>query len=90
MALKFPSNIHKEILNYIYAIYDPREELPFYVGRGVRDRVFSHLKGSHNREVEMKILSIRRQGLEPKIKILIHGLNSKQARAAETVAIAML
>ena len=90
MALKFPSNIHKEILNYIYAIYDPREELPFYVGRGVRDRVFSHLKESHNREVEMKILSLRRQGLEPTIKILIHGLNSKQARAAETVAIAML
>ncbi len=90
MASKFPANIHKEILNYIYAIYDPREELPFYVGRGVGDRVFSHLKDSHNKEVDQKILSLREQGLKPTIKILIHGLNSKQARAAETVAIAML
>tara|TARA_B110001454_G_scaffold194859_1_gene196726 strand:- start:324 stop:458 length:135 start_codon:yes stop_codon:yes gene_type:complete len=43
-------------LNYIYAIYDPREELPFYVGRTVGDRVFSHLKDSHNKEVDSKIL----------------------------------
>ena len=90
MIKKFPANIHKEILNYIYAIYDPREALPFYVGRGVGDRVFSHLKDSHNKEVDSKILMLRNQGLEPVIKILIHGLNTKQARAAETVAIAML
>ena len=90
MIKKFPANIHKQILNYIYAIYDPREVLPFYVGRGVGDRVFSHLKDSHNQEVDSKISTLRNQGLEPVIKILIHGLNSKQARAAETVAIAML
>jgi len=34
MVQKFPANIYKQISNYIYAIYDPREALPFYVGRG--------------------------------------------------------
>ena len=90
MVQKFPANIHKQISNYIYAIYDPREVLPFYVGRGVGDRVFSHLKGSHNKVVDQRVSSLRSQGLKPLIKILMHGLNSKQAKAAETVAIAML
>ena len=90
MIKKFPASIHNQISNYIYAIYDPREVLPFYVGRGVGDRVFSHLKDSHNEEVDKKISLLRNQGLEPVIKILIHGLNLKQARASETVAIAML
>ena len=58
--MKFPANIHKELKNYIYALYDPTEnsELPFYVGRGVRDRVFSHLKESHNNEVKETINKI--------------------------------
>ena len=90
MVQKFPANIHKQISNYIYAIYDPREVLPFYVGRGVGDRAFSHLKDSHNEAVDQKVSSLRSQGFEPIIKILIHGLNLKQAKAAETVAIAML
>jgi hypothetical protein len=90
MVKKFPANIHKQISNYIYAIYDPKEALPFYVGRGVGDRVFSHLKNSHNKVVDQKVASLRSQGFEPIVKILIHGLNSKQAKAAETVAIAML
>ena len=78
MVKKFPANIHKQISNYIYAIYDPREVLPFYVGRGVGDRVFSHLKNSHNKVVDQKVASLRSQGFEPIVKILIHGLNSKQ------------
>ena len=54
MVKKFPANIHKQISNYIYAIYDPREVLPFYVGRGVGDRVFSHLKNSHNKVAQAR------------------------------------
>jgi|TARA_B100001996_G_scaffold383030_1_gene376934 hypothetical protein len=90
MITKFPANIHKELSNYIYALYDPREDLPFYIGRGVRDRVFSHIKGSHNEKVREKIDYLQNQGLKPIIKILIHGLTNQQARAAETAAIAIL
>jgi hypothetical protein len=92
MAKKFPSNIHQKLKNYIYALYDPANssELPFYVGRGVGDRVFSHLKESHNDEVQEMIKSIRSRGIEPTVKIILHGLSAQQAKAAETVSIAML
>ena len=89
---KFPSNIHKELKNYIYALYDPSNvsDLPFYIGRGVGDRVFSHLKESHNDEVQQKIKELRENGFQPNIKIILHGLSVQQAKAAETVSIAML
>ena len=92
MVNKFPSNIHKELKNYIYAIYNPtnNSDLPFYVGRGVGDRVFSHLSESHNDEVNNTIKEIQSKGLKPSIKILIHGLTAKEAKSAETAAIAML
>jgi len=92
MASKFPSNIHKELKNYIYAIYNPtnNSDLPFYVGRGIGDRVFSHLSESHNDEVNRTIKEIQSKGLKPSIKILIHGLTAREAKSAETAAIAML
>ena len=90
--MKFPANIHKELKNYIYALYDPAEnsELPFYVGRGVGDRVFSHLKESHNDEVQKTVYKIRELKMEPSVKILIHGLSPAEAKAAETASIAIL
>ena len=90
--MKFPSNIHKDLKNYIYALYDPLDlsELPFYIGRGVGDRVFSHLKESHNNEVKETIDVIKSRGMQPTIKILLHALTIQQAKAAETVAISLL
>ena len=90
--MKFPANIHKELKNYIYALYDPSEnsELPFYVGRGIGDRVFSHLKESHNDEVQKTVYKIRELKMEPSVKILIHGLSPAEAKAAETASIAIL
>ena len=90
--MKFPANIHKELKNYIYAYYDPTDSsyLPFYIGRGVGNRAFSHLKESHNSEVEKILNKLRELGVKPKIKIIIHGLNVDQAKIAETTAIALL
>ena len=90
--MKFPPNIHKSLGNYIYALYDPTDnsELPFYVGRGIKDRIFSHLKESHNDQVTEIIKNIRSLNMQPVVKILIHGLSSQEAKAAETAAIAML
>lgn len=92
MQNKFPNNIHKELKNYIYALYDPSSstDLPFYVGRGVGDRVFSHLKDSHNDEVQLQIDELQKKGVKPIIKIILHGLSVQQARAAETALIALL
>ena len=89
---KFSQNVSKSLQHYIYAIYDPYDltSLPFYIGQGVGNRVFSHLKESHNDSVRAKIDEIRSKGRRPNIKILLHGLNARQANAAESAAIALL
>lgn len=55
---------------YSYVYVDPRNDEPFYVGKGKRDRAYAHLKGSHNRLVERKINKIRTTGQEPLVGII--------------------
>ena len=90
--MRFPSSIHGELQNYIYAYYDPTvsSDLPFYIGRGIGNRAFSHLKESHNSEVQKILSKLKNLGTKPKIRIIIHGLNAQQAKIAETAAIALL
>lgn len=55
---------------YSYVYVDPRSDEPFYVGKGKRDRAYTHLKGSHNQLVERKINKIRATGQEPLVVIM--------------------
>lgn len=55
---------------YSYVYVDPRNDEPFYVGKGKRDRAYAHLKGSHNQLVERKINKIRATGQEPLVGIV--------------------
>ncbi|MFL2700148.1 MAG: LEM-3-like GIY-YIG domain-containing protein [Gammaproteobacteria bacterium] len=90
--MNFPSNIHDSLKNYLYAYYDPSDgsSLPFYIGRGVKNRAFDHLKESHSDEVQTVINKIKRLGMKPIVKIILHGLTLQQVKAAETAAIALL
>ena len=90
--MRFPTNIHKELKNYVYAYYDPTDSnnLPFYIGRGVGNRAFSHLKESHNHEVQRILNKLRDLGAKPKIRIIIHGLSRSEVKIAETASIALL
>lgn len=89
--MKFPSNIYHSLRHYLYAYYDPTDKtnFPFYIGRGTENRAFEHLKQSHNSEVQTIINKIRKSGMRPTVKIIIHGLSLQQAKAAETAAIAL-
>lgn len=56
---------------YIYAYIDPRNNLPFYIGKGKDDRKFSHLK-EHNTKTENRdklniIQELRSLNLSPVI-----------------------
>ena len=58
---------------YVYQLIDPRNGLPFYVGKGTRDRAYQHIKfkdGNQNPYKERKIKNILKKGLEPKIEFL--------------------
>jgi hypothetical protein len=55
---------------YVYMLVDPRDNIPFYVGKGTGKRAQSHLwniSRSHNSYKESKINKIREEGGEPQI-----------------------
>jgi hypothetical protein len=62
----------------VYTYSDPRNNKIFYVGKGEGNRVFSHLYDNSETGKVEKIKEIVSIGLEPKIDILIHGINSEK------------
>jgi len=57
---------------YVYLYIDPRTNLPFYVGKGTKDRKFYHLEetieSTINKRKFYRIQSLRKIGLEPIIE----------------------
>lgn len=62
-----------EFMYYVYQLVDPRNNLPFYVGKGCKDRAKTHLweiPATRNPKKENKIKKIRSKGLEPIIEYI--------------------
>ena len=58
---------------YVYALIDPRNNMPFYIGKGKGRRAKTHLwtiPETRNQNKENKIASIRAVGMEPRIEYL--------------------
>lgn len=73
---------------YVYALIDPRDHKPFYVGKGQGNRAKTHLydmAGVRNQYKENKIAVIRAVGLEPIIQYWVENiLNEELAYIIET------
>lgn len=64
---------------YVYALVDPRTNLPFYIGKGKNNRYKSHFTiTKRNKEENPRkfnfILSLKKEGFEPKVKILVENI----------------
>lgn len=67
---------------YVYFLVDPEKNQVFYVGKGRKNRAYSHLKGvKSSKRVQDKIKSIRLRGLEP--SITFHQVNLTEKLAYE-------
>jgi uncharacterized protein len=72
---KFDSATIKQLKRYVYLLSDPDSGEIFYVGKGVKNRVFDHLKDNNTENDKVKkIKEIKERGKIPKIEILVHGI----------------
>ena len=74
MTTKFSSAISKQLKYYVYIYSHPVTEEVFYVGKGKGNRAFSHLVDVSENEKVQYIAQLRSQNLEPKVEILIQGI----------------
>lgn len=84
---------------YVYALFDPRDpRIPFYVGKGINNRVFSHAAGEPGVESEddalgpklEKIREIRLRGDQVSHKIIRYRLTEEDAFKIEAALIDMV
>ena len=92
--IEIPSFGHKicnAIGNYVYRLVDPRNGETFYVGEGIKDRVFKHLehfKRDKKSNTYDKIKDIHDSGLE--VIHIIHKHNLPDKKTAKMVEAALM
>ncbi len=87
--LKLSSRVRDSLRYYVYAYLDPRNDKPFYIGKGRGGRILSHLRGGEPRKARI-LRELKRLGLKPRIDVLRYGLTEKEALLVEATAIDLL
>jgi hypothetical protein len=77
MTSSFSPAVARKLGYYVYLYIDPFTDEVFYVGKGTGNRAFSHLNEDTDKEKAKRIKAIRKEGEEPKIEILVHGLKDE-------------
>ncbi|MCQ3977902.1 MAG: hypothetical protein DPW09_31125 [Anaerolineae bacterium] len=90
MITKFSPEVIENLKCYVYLYLDPATNEIFYVGKGRGNRVFAHLNDETGSDKIVKINEIRGRGQEPKIEILVHGLDDDEARKIEAIVIDLI
>lgn len=92
----FSQNTVEAIGFYVYILVDPRDSRTFYVGKGMGQRVFSHIQDAQSDRIfdsSEKIEIIRdifKSGNEPTVRIVCHGVSEDQAFLVERALIDVL
>ena len=72
---------------YVYVYIDPRNLEEFYYGKGKDNRKEAHLSDTSDSEKTKIIKAIKKEGLEPIIKVIAKGLTEKEAFLIEKTLI---
>lgn len=86
--MRFDENTSQNLQYYVYALIDPRNQKPFYVGKGKDNRVFDHLECALESPAASdkyeKIREIVSSGMSVAHVIIKHGLTEKAAFQVES------
>lgn len=88
----FDEKTIQELRYYVYMLIDPNDNKPFYIGKGLDNRVFDHLDcaltdiDTTNAKYE-RIREINKNGQLVKHVIIRHGLTEKEAYQIEATLI---
>jgi len=83
-------SVCQKLKHYVYLYIDPRDNQPFYVGKGKGRRMLAHLNATSATEKVKRIAELRKIGLEPVIEILKYGLTKREAFLVESAAIELI
>ncbi len=72
---------------YVYVYIDPRNFEEFYFGKGTGSRKSAHLSDDSDIEKARRIKAIKKEGLEPIIKVIARDLTEKEAFLVEKTLI---
>jgi hypothetical protein len=72
---------------YVYVYIDPRNFEEFYYGKGTGSRKNAHLSDDSDTEKAKRIKAIKKEGLEPIIKVIAKDLTEKEAFLIEKTLI---
>lgn len=72
---------------YVYVYIDPRNLEEFYYGKGTGNRKNAHLKDDGDSEKSLRIRAIKKEGLEPVIKVIAKDLTENEAFLIEKTLI---
>ena len=75
---RIPPEVAHRLRYYVYLYIDPRNEQPFYVGKGQGGRALSHLSEAAESRKCARIAELRAEGKQPRIDILAHGLRDEE------------
>ncbi|TBR19905.1 MAG: GIY-YIG nuclease family protein [Chitinophagaceae bacterium] len=72
---------------YVYVYIDPRNFEEFYYGKGTGGRKSAHLSDNSDTEKAKRIKAIKKEGLEPIVKVIAKSLTEKEAFLVEKTLI---
>lgn len=79
--------MNKDPKYYVYVYIDPRNFEEFYYGKGKGSRKESHLSSTSDTEKTKRIAAIKKEGLEPIIKVIAANLTEDEAFLIEKTLI---
>ena len=88
--MKMTPEVAAGLKSYVYIYSDPDDGRPFYIGKGVGNRLFAHLDDTSETEKTATIAAIRNSGRQPQIDILRYGLTDAEASLVEAAAIDLI